>query len=151
MGSMALTGADSVILNDRIFKDFADGDTGKFSFPNKLVEAKPGKNGNVIFAFNAQGILSEAEIRVLRASSDDKFLNSQMNAYINDPAAYTPMTGEFIKRVGDGQGNVSNEVYQFAGGVVTNIPEARENVSGETEQAVTVWKITFANTSRSIT
>lgn len=147
---MALTGNDTIILNDNILSDFAEGDTGKFSFPNKLVEAKPGKNRNVIFAYNAAGVLSEAELRLIRGSANDKFMNSLMISYINDPAGFVPIDGEFIKRVGDGKGNVSNDVYLFAGGVITNIPEGKENVSGETEQAVTVWKITFANTSRSI-
>jgi hypothetical protein len=150
MGSMALTGKDTSIINGRILSDFADGDVGAFTFPNKLAEVKAGKNGNVIYAFNAQGVVSEATLRILRGSADDKFLNSQMNAYINDPAAYTPLTGEFIKRLGDGKGNVTNDTYLFDGGIVTNIPEAKDNVGGETEQAISIYKITFGNTGRSI-
>ncbi len=150
MPQMALTGNDSVIINDYILTAFAEGDTGAFSFPNKLVEVKVGKNGNAIFAFNAMGLLSEATLRLIRGSADDKFLNSLQKAYINDPASFVPIHGEFIKRVGDGKGNVTNDSYVFAGGVLPNLPETKENVAGETEQAVAIWKITFANSDRSL-
>jgi len=150
MGQMALTGADTVIINDFILTAFADGDSGSFTFPNKLSETKVGKNGNAIFAFNAMGLLSEATLRLIRGSGDDKFLNSLQKAYINDPASFTPLNGEFIKRVGDGKGNVTNDTYVFAGGMLPNLPEVKENLAGETEQAVTIWKLTFANSDRTM-
>jgi hypothetical protein len=150
MGQMSLTGNDTVIINGRILTAFAEGDTGAFTFPNKLVEAKVGKNGNAIFAFNAQGLLSEATLRLIRGSADDKFLNSLQKSYINDPAGFTLIAASFIKRAGDGKGNVTNDTYTFGAGVLPNLPEVKENVSGETEQAVSIWKFTFANSDRSM-
>jgi hypothetical protein len=150
MGQMALTGADTVVINGFILTAFADGDTGSFTFPNKLVEVKMGKNKNAIYAYNASGQISEATLRLMRGSADDKFLNSLQQSYINDPAAFTVMTGEFIKRLGDGKGNVTNDSYIFDGGILPNLPEVKENVAGETEQAITIWKLTFTNTTRAI-
>lgn len=147
---MALTGDDSILINGNILTDFADGDVGAFTFPDKLVESKIGKNGNALFAFNAMGLRSEATLRTILGSPTDKYLNSLQKAYINDPASFTALGAEFIKRVGDGKGNVTNVSYTFAGGMLPNIPEAKENVAGETEQAVAIWKLTFANTDRAL-
>jgi hypothetical protein len=150
MGSVSLTGKDTTIINDRIFKDFADADCVNLEFPNNLVEAKVGKNGNAIYAFNSSGKLVNVKIRIIRGSADDKFLNSEVTNYTNDPAAYTLMIGEFIKRAGDGLGNVSNDTYKLEGGIIQKMPNAKENVSGDTEQAVTEYQIVFTNTDRSI-
>ena len=146
--SVALTGNDTVIINERVFKDLATGDTVNLDFPNNLAEAKVGKNGNTIYAFNSTGRQCTATIRVLRGSADDKYLASEMASYINDPAAYVLLAGEFIKRAGDGAGNVTADIYQFRGGMVQKIPSAKENVEGDTEQAVTIYQIIFANSAR---
>ncbi len=156
MGGVSLTGNDTVAIGAtgaalRIFADFGDGDTVNLDFPNNLVEAKTGKNGNTIYAFNATGQVVAVLIRVLRGSPDDKFLNAEMNLYLADPAAYPLLAGEFIKRIGDGAGNVINDVYKIAGGIVQKIPTVKENVEGDTEQAITIYPIIFANTERSIT
>lgn len=146
--SVSLTGKDTTIINERVLSDLATGDCVSLSFPNNLAEAKTGKNGNTIYAFNSTGRQCVATIRVLRGSADDKYLSSEMTAYINDPAAYTLIAGEFIKRAGDGAGNITADIYQMRGGIVQKLPEAKENVEGDTEQAVTVYQVLFANSSR---
>lgn len=145
---VALTGKDTSIIGTRILADLADGDCVNLDFPNNLVEAKIGKNGNTVYAFNATGKQATATIRVLRGSADDKYFSSEMNAYINDPAAYTLMSGEFIKRIGDGEGNITADIYQFKGGVIQKIPTVKENVEGATDQGVSIYTIIFANTAR---
>ncbi len=153
--SVSLTGKDTLSIGAtagvlRIFADFADGDVATLDFPNNLLETKTGKNGNTIYALNSTGKVATLIIRVLRGSSDDKFLNAQMNEFLLDVAAYTLMEGEFIKRVGDGLGNVTNDVYRVSGGAVQKLPNAKDNVEGDTETSVTIWQIVFANTDRSI-
>lgn len=150
MGSAALTGKDTTILSGRVFNDFAEGDVVVIDYPNNLTEGKVGKNGNVIYAFNAMGKVVTVKIRTLLGSSDDKFLNSKVTEYINDSASFVFLTGEFVKRVGDGAGNISNIIYLLDGGVVQKIPNAKENVSGDTEQAVAEYTILFANADRAI-
>lgn len=153
--SESLTGNDSVLIGARgaalrIFKDLADGDTAVLDFPNNLTEAKVGKNGNTIFAFNSTGKTVTTTIRTILGSPDDKYLNARLNEYINDSASFILLDGEFVKRSGDGTGSVSNIIYQLFGGVIQKMPNVKENVEGDTEQAVSVWQIIFANTDRTV-
>jgi len=154
--SVSLTGGDTISIGSRggaprILVDVADGDTGVLDFPNNLVEAKVGKNGNTIFAYNSTGATGTITVRVLRGSADDKFLNGEMNRYKLDPSAYTLLDGEVIKRIGDGLGNITNDVYIMSGGIIQKMPAAKENVEGDTEQAVVTWQIIFANSDRGLT
>ena len=146
--SVSLTGKDTIIIDTRILNDLGTGDVANLEFPNNLVEAKPGKNGNTIYAYNASGKLANVTLRVLRGSSDDKYLASRMQEYINDPAAFVLIAGEVIKRVGDGAGNITNDIYTMKGGVIQKIPGGKENVEGDTEQALSIYVIVFANNDR---
>lgn len=155
MGGVSLTGKDTLSLGAtgaalRILADLADGDTANLDFPNNLVEVKNGKNGNTIYAFNATGKVVTLTVRVLRGSPDDKYFNSEMNLYLADQPSYPLLAGEFIKRIGDGAGAVTNDVYKVEGGLVQKFPGAKENVEGDTEQAVAAYQIVFANTERSL-
>jgi len=148
---VSLTGDDNIILNngaDRVMKDLADGDIATLNFPDKLVEAKVGKNGNTIFAFKASGKKVEAEIRVLAGSADDKWLNKELTLYQQSQPSYILLSGEFIKRVGDGKGNVTNIIYKLENGLVSGYPNAKENNDGDTEQAVAIYSLIFVNTDR---
>jgi len=150
MASVALTGKDTIIIDSRILNDLADADTGVLEFPNNLSEVKAGKNGNALYAFNAQGVLVNFTLRVIRGSSDDKYLMSRLQQYINDPAGFIFMEAELIKRAGDGAGNITTDTYKVAGGVPQKMPAAKENVTGDTEQAVSIYAITFGNTQRTL-
>jgi hypothetical protein len=146
--NVSLTGNDSTVILDRIFNDFTDGDVVVLEFPNNLVEAKTGKNGNIIYAYNSTGKVVNVTIRILKGSADDKFLNNQLNIYIQNPPAYVLMEAEFTKRIGDGTGNVTNEIYKLSGGIIQKYPGAKENVEGDTESAVTIYNIVFGNNER---
>jgi hypothetical protein len=148
--SMAITGKDSLILDTHIFSDMADGDTSVIDFPNNLAEAKAGKNGNVIIAQNAGGRMATLVLRVIRGSGDDKWLNSRLQEYINDAAAFITLGGELIKRSGDGAGAVASDVYIMSGGTFQKIPGTKENVEGDTEQAVSIYTIIFGLAKRAI-
>lgn len=149
--SVSMNGNDTVILDTRIMKDFGDGDTTVLTFPNNVVEAKRGKNGNVLFALNSTGKVANVVIRVLLGSDDDKYMNSRLQEYLNDPASFILFTGEFIKRSGDGEGNVTNIVYQLSAGAIQKMVEGKENVEGDTEQAIAIYTMVFANSDRALT
>lgn len=146
--SVALTGKDTTILDSRMLTDFGTGDVVNIEAPNNLVEMKQGKNGNAIYAYNATGKQVNVTIRVIRGTADDKYLASRMQEYINDPPAFVLISGEFIKRSGDGAGNITNEVYTLSGGVVQKLPGGKENVEGDTEQAISIYVIMFSNADR---
>ena len=102
MSIVSLTGADTIVLNDRVINDVADGDVASIEYPNDLANVKTGKNGNSVYAFNETGRQCEFKIRVVRASSDDKFLNSMIQSMKADFSAFTLISGVFVKRAGDG-------------------------------------------------
>lgn len=144
----ALTGNDTIQIGGRVLKNFGDGDVAKLSFPNDLVAVKTGKNGNSIFNLMGSGQQSEVEIRVLRGSSDDAFLNQQLNTMRADLPSFSLLPGYFVKRIGDGKGNVTFDTYLLSGGVFTKIPEASENTEGATDPALAIYRLKFANAKR---
>ena len=150
MASVALTGNDTTIINETVLSDLADGDCVNLEIPNNIVDVKVGKNGNAIYAYNATGLQINVTIRLVAGSSDDKTLQSEMASYKNDPASYTLLAGEFIKRVGDGSGNTTSIVYLLKGGIIQKVVPTKENVGGDTEQAVSVYTLVFTNSSRTL-
>jgi len=146
--SVALTGKDTTIILDRVFKDFGEGDVINIEFPDNLVDTKVGKNGNAIVSLKNSGLRSNVTLRVLAGSPDDKFLNSQLVAFKNDPPSYVLMPAAFVKRVGDGKGNVTNVTYDMNGGFIEKIPGAKDNTEGESEQGEAIYNLVFVNNDR---
>lgn len=144
---VALSGNDTIIINNTVLSDLADGNCVELTFPNDIANVKIGKNGNAIYGLNTTGQMSEAKIRVLRGSPDDQTLNGFLNSQQANFAATVLAFGQFIKKIGDGAGNITSDTYTMSGGVFTKIPEAKTNVEGETEQSVTIYTIKFANQS----
>ena len=150
MGSTyALTGKDTIIINDIPLTDFADGDIGNLEIPNNIFAMQTGKDGNTIFALDESGQNATLTVRVLMSSNDDKRLNGLIPK--SDSFAETIlMTGAVVKQVGDGQGNVSYNTYTLAGGMIQKKPNIKSNVNGDTTQAVVEYSIMFANGNRAI-
>lgn len=151
MAAIALSGADTINLNDRILTDLADGDCVKLTFPNEIANVKTGKNGNSIYGLNEMGNQCEVEVRIVRGSADDKFLNSLLAQQKLNFAGTVLMIGQFIKKLGDGQGTITSDTYIMSGGVFVNQVEAKMNVEGDTEQSISIYKMKFSNSPRVIT
>lgn len=151
MSAISLTGKDTIKINGRILNDFVDGDTATVTFPNDITEVKTGKNGNSVYAFKYSGRQFEMTLRLLRGGSDDKFMNGLYSNLINAPQLFQLMVGEFTKVIGDGLGNITNDVYSLSGLTFKAEPEVKENTDGDTAQAVTEWKLKGTNAPRSIT
>lgn len=148
MPSFSLTGADTAIIAGINLTDVADGDWFTVTFPNQLAEVKTGKNGNSLFASNATGQQAEATLRLIRGSPDDKALDSLLQQQLQDFSAFVLLDGQFVKRIGDGAGNVSPDQYVSAGGVFTYNVDAKSNAEGDTEQSVSLYRFKFANMAR---
>lgn len=148
--TVSLTGDDTIKLNSRMLVEFADGDTAVLDFPNDMMNAKTGKDGNSIFAFNNSGRQVTFTLRLLRGGSDDIFLNNLFANLTNNPAEFVLMTGEFIKNIGDGSGNIKQDIYKLSGGTFKKGVNAKENTEGDIEQALSVWHLVFTNAPRSI-
>lgn len=149
MPFFALTGNDTIQVGGRVLKNFGDGDVGKVSYPGDLVAVKTGKNGNSVFNLIASGQQADVELRVLRGSPDDAYLNGLLNDMRRDLPSFQVLDGYFVKRIGDGQKNVTFDTYILAGGVFTKIPEASENTEGATDPALAIYRLKYANSKRS--
>lgn len=148
--SFSLTGKDTIQIGGRSLVDLADGDCMVVSYANDLVVVKQGKDGNTIYAVNANGNMADATVRVLRGSADDKALNALMAQQAADLSAFPLMTGYLVKRVGDGSGNVTRDTYILTGGVFSKAVAVTSNVEGNTEQSVSVYTFKFGNGSRAL-
>ena len=151
MATVALSGNDSIIINNRVLSDLADGDVAVLDYPNNIAEVKTGKNGNSIYGLNETGKNAELTLRVIRGSSDDKYLNQLLVSQQQNFAGTVLMIGEFIKRLGDGAGKIASDTYIVSGGVFTKQVSAKSNVDGDTGQSVCEYKIKFSNAPRTIT
>lgn len=145
MPGIALSGNDTIIIQQRTLTDLADANCVELTYPNDIANLKIGKNGNAIYGLNTTGQMAESKIRVLRGSQDDQFMNGLLNAQQNNFAGTVLMFGQFIKKIGDGAGNITSDTYILSGGVFTKIPEAKSNVEGDTEQSVVIYTIKWAN------
>lgn len=148
MGINVITADDTLTLYGRVFNDFADNDVSSITYNDDLVTLKTGKNKNTIFSRNEPGNNAMAVIRLIRGSDDDRFMQAKL-AEVN---GYFPSvilcSGQFVKNLGDGAGNVSRDVYNLAGGTFTRQVDGKENVNGDGEQGIAVYNMKFANAIR---
>jgi hypothetical protein len=151
MSVSAVVSNDTVSINGRILRDWADGDIAKLDMPEVLTNMTTGKDENTIYAYSYKGKNAKMELRLIQGSSDDQFLNGLLQAYNQNPSMFSLLTMEFDKNVGDGSGNLNTIIYLGNGGTFEKQPVMVENAQGETSQAVAIWQLMFANVDRSIT
>lgn len=145
-----ITGDDTLTLFDRVIADLADGDTSMITYPNDLMTMSTGKNGNSIYAKNETGSNADLVLRLIKGSADDRFLQQKLTQANSDFAGQTLATGELVKRTGDGLGNITRVVTTLRGGMFQRRVDEKENVAGDTEQSVSIYRMKFARASRSI-
>jgi hypothetical protein len=150
MGTFTITSDDTLTLYDRVISDLADDDVSNISFPNDNVKVKTGKNRNTLYAKDETGNNANLVLRLTRGSSDDQFLQAKIAESEADFVATQLANGSFVKRLGDGQGNVVLDNYTLLGGVIVRRVDGKENVSGDTVQAVSIYNMVFATAERSI-
>lgn len=150
MSTLTVTGDDTLTLNGTVFNDLATGDVTHITFPNELVKVKTGKNQNTVYAKDETGNNAVMTLKLMRGSSDDrtmqKVIAKAQSSFVDQPL----LTGQFVKRLGDGQGNSVRDVYDLKGGVVRKQVEGKDNTDGDTDQAVATYDILFALGTRSI-
>lgn len=151
MGIYTITGDDTLTIFGRNIIDLATADVSTIAFTNKLVDGKTGKNENTIFAKNETGNNAELTLKLMRGSDDDIFMTGLLSQIDQgDFPSFQLGAGRFVKRLGDGSGNIVNDVYNLQGGIITQKPDVKENVEGDTEQGTVTWKLMFANVTKSI-
>lgn len=151
MATIAVSGNDTLIINNRVLVDFADANCAELTFPNELANAKTGKNGNAIYSSNANGRTADLRVRLIRGSPDDKFMNGLAAAQMNNFEGWTLLIGQFIKKIGNGAGRTVSDTYILGGGMFTKIPEAKTNTDGDSDQSVSTYVMRFTTAPRALT
>lgn len=144
------TGKDTIIIDGRLIEDLANGKVVEARFPNNISNSEVGKNGSSINTYIANGVLCEITLRVLIGSKTDQYLTLRKSQWENDPASFVALTGQFIKRVGDGTGTTKKIELNLEGGVFTKNVEMEEDTTGDLEQAVAIYSFRFPRTTRTI-
>lgn len=147
----AVTSSDVLSINAVQLSAFADGDVIKLDPTEELTRVTTGKDQNSIYAYNYKGKNMKLEFRILIGSVDDQYMLSLLQTYNQNPAAFALLPVEYVKNIGDGDGNVIQTIYLGTGATFEYQPSIMENASGETNQAVHVWKLIIANVDISIT
>lgn len=150
MTTYALTGNDDLFINDTPMTDLADGSTVTITYSNEKVGTSTGKNGNTIYATNEQGRNAQVELRVVVGSKTDLYLNGLSIKQDRDLPTFQLMNGSFTKRVGNGSGRLRRINYVLLGGVFKQNIDTQENLQGETEQGVALYRMFFAAAQRAI-
>lgn len=138
----------------RTITSFADGDYARVTFPNDIMNFTIGKNRNMLAAYNAMGTLAELELRLLRGSKEDKFLQDQFPTFASDELSFSFIFAKVIKNLGvSNEGAAAStieEIYTLNNGIISKAPEIVSNVSGSTDQGVVVWQVRFAEFTRTV-
>lgn len=155
MSQVSLTGNDTVSIGSRdggaiILTAFGDGDNAELTFPNDLTMVKTGKNGNSIYSLNSPGQQAQLVIRILRGTADHKFLLSIQSSYLFNPPGFLLLSSKLTKRIGDGRGGITNNIYNLTGGVPTKRPGTVSNVEGNTDQALAIFTYMFTGSLETI-
>lgn len=145
----AYTSADIIEINGRQLTGLADGDCVVITFPNELSAIKTGKNGNNIASHNETGRNAEIALRIIKGCSDDKFLASLVNAWKDRLDSFEPMTASFSKLI-TVDGGKTTETITCDFGIPVKDVETKENVEGDTEQAVSIYSLRFGDHKRSL-
>lgn len=136
-------------------KSFADGDYARVTFPNDIMNFTIGKNRNMLAAYNALGTLAELELRLLRGSYEDAYLQAAFPNFASDTLNFKFLKAEIVKDLGittagSGTGDRIKETYTLENGIISKAPEIISNVSGSTDQGVVVWQVRFAEFTRTV-
>lgn len=151
MATVSMSGNDTITINNRVINDGADGNVVELTFPNEIATVKTGKNGNSIYGLNETGKNCEVKLRLIRGSSDDKFMNGLLSQMQGNFSGFPTMIAQFIKKIGDGKGNITSDIYVLSGGIFPKFVEAKSNVEGDTEQSVSIYTMKFALSPRALT
>jgi hypothetical protein len=150
MATVSMSGNDTIVINGRTLTDLADDNVVELTYPNEISSVKTGKNGNSLYGLNASGKQADVKLRVMRGSSDDKYLNGLLISQQANFAGFPLMIANFVKKIGDGAGNIGNDTYILSGGVFMKQVESKSNVAGDTEQSVSMYTMRFSNSPRAL-
>lgn len=150
----AYTANDTLIVKDYqgefILSDLADGTVAELSAPNELSATTTGYNGNSLGAHNEPGRQRECTLRIVKGSGDDKRLNKAYNMWKNRDIRFKPIKMTFVKNIGHEDGTITKDTVECYFGLPAGQPTQMTDVTGNTEQVVSIYMLRFGNSERSM-
>ena len=140
-----LSAGDSLVLDDKVVLDFADGDFMTIEPANDTATSSKGKNGNGITVMNEQSSIMNVTLRLLSGHETDKYLNNKLIQFKNDTLSYTYIKATSTKYFSDGNGNISKKIINLTGGVVLRPAGSTSSATGNLEQAIAIYNLQFLN------
>lgn len=148
------TAQDTIIVEDYqgdfILSDLADGTVAELSVPNELSATTTGYNGNSLGSHNEPGRQRECTLRIVKGSDDDKRLNKAYNMWKNRDIRFKPLTMSFTKNIAHGDGSITKDTVECSFGLPAGQPTQMVDVTGNTEQVVSIYMLRFGNSERSM-
>jgi hypothetical protein len=141
-GDATLTLQNSDGSNQRTFAELANNDAIVVAF-NDETGTMDALKGGAIFSINVAAKKATLTVRVVKAGSDDAWLNQRLNELLNQGTSAKSLNGSVIGNFGDGQGNLRKLTVTLTFGFVKKRPNARTNYSGDNEQAINEYTIDF--------
>lgn len=146
--STSLAQSDTVRINNQVISTFGNDDCGKIDFHNELITVDVDKQGNGLLAINNKGLISDLEMRLVMAESDDAYLNSLLALQMGGKP--TILSGVMTKVFADQTGATKSVQIQLAGGSFSHGIPMIISAGGNIEQTIAVWKLRYASWSRLI-
>lgn len=116
----------TVTINGRVFTDLAQGDAVKIEFPNEKSSKTKGINKSSVIKKRMDGDEANVTIMVLKASTDDVYLNSILNQddlVVLNGSVKTNFTRDGVDGV---------DSYSLQNGTVVSHPsDTKNNVDGD--------------------
>lgn len=152
--SDAYTGLDLLQMTDYqgefTLSDFADGTVAELAASNELSTVVTGYNGNGLGAHNEPGRQRTLTLRLVKGSGDDKRINESYELWKKRDLRFKPFKCVFTKNISHSDGSITHDVVECYFGLPTGVPSQSINTSGEIEQDVTIYTITFADHMRNV-
>ena len=150
--SSSYTGQDTLQIKDFqgefTLSDFADGTVAELAANNELATVTTGYNGNGLGAHNEPGRQRVLTLRLVKASGDDKRLNESFELWKKRDMRFRPLECNFTKNITHEDGSVTHDTVECYFGLPTGVPVVSNDTTGNVEQVVSVYTITFANYKR---
>jgi len=150
----AYTSKDLIQLEDYNGKwtlsNFADGTIAELAVPNESSTVTTGYNGNSLGAHNEPGRQRRATLRLVKGSDDDKRINETFQLWQDRDPRFKPFKGWFTKNIGHSDGSLSQDTTECYFGLPGNNVTMMQDTTGNTEQCVSVYTITFGNSKRNV-
>lgn len=150
----AYTSIDTVQVEDYqgefTLSDFADGVVAQVSAPNEIGTVTTGYNGNGLGAHNEPGRQRVLNLRLVKASQDDKRINETYELWKKRDARFKPLKMKFTKNISHSDGSVTHDTTEAYFGIPGGVPETLTDTTGSVEQVVSVYTFTFADYKRII-